>query len=215
MTDFWLTTYIVLWLLVISLVLLQIGMLREMGMMRKEGPSNADLITLPEAAGPVIGSELPHISLESINLRGIVTLGAPGVGRSLLLVFLSPTCSGCQHIVVPLNDRADASLERVETYAVMVGELQACSTFLTVFPLNFPVIFDANETLTHAFGVRNSPFSLLYDERGLLVRKGWTEDADDLAALFGDSSVPLEALNHVYPRPQESNYIHSQMLQAE
>jgi hypothetical protein len=48
--------------------------------------------------------------------------------------------------------------------------------------------------------IHRTPFGLLYDEHGTLIRKGLIEEHEDLLALLGDGSASVTAQAHVFPR---------------
>src|SRR5262249_32864092 len=125
---------------------------------------------------------------------------AEGDPRGMLLLFLSPLCETCQHVVDPLNALADDAARDLRLVAVIRADRPAYEAFLSVFPLRMPSLRDHDRALHMGLNVHRAPFGLLYDEEGILVRKGLIESADDLSALLGDASAPEMALAHVYPR---------------
>ncbi|HEX6506118.1 MAG TPA: redoxin domain-containing protein [Chloroflexota bacterium] len=207
MTGWWLVSYAALWAVVGIVVLLQIGMLREIGLLQT-GNQRQDRKTrqvpFPEQGGPAVGSELPNLVLETGNGHGSIRLKDPADGRATLLIFMTPLCEGCQHAVDLLNALAGERSGDLRLIVIIRGPEQTCRSFLSVFPLRAPTVFDTDDDLIREFDVRLSPFGLLYHGRGTLVRKGWTENRSELAALLGDTSVPRDALLRVFPSPAQS-----------
>src|SRR5438874_1621601 len=109
MTGLWLVSYLVLWGLVLVMCLFLIGILRQLGMMHRQlesgQPQTQGDTSIPalEQDGPVIGSPIADLEVNAINGFGTVALAKLGKGGSTLLVFMSPMCETCQHIVEPLN----------------------------------------------------------------------------------------------------------------
>lgn len=204
MTGAWLVSYVALWFVVLGLVAVCVGLLQEVGTLRRASSGTAAtpaINILPEAAGPIIGSVLPEAEFETVNGHGTMGLALPGRRGSTLIVFMSALCGGCQSVVTPVNSLARRVPPDFLIVAVMRSDADLCDTFLRLYPLQIPVVLDAGGTLSTAFAVQNAPFGLLYDERRLLVRKGWVELQPDLDALLGDSTAPSRSLNRVYPRP--------------
>jgi methylamine dehydrogenase accessory protein MauD len=203
MTGLWLASYLVLWGLVVVVCLLLIGILRQLGLMHRQLapsplPSQADR-SLPalEHDGPAIGSPIVDLEAETINGFGTLTLLRDH--DSTLLVFMSPMCEACQHLVEPLNALVADVRRAVRPVVIMRADEQGCKAFLSVFPLSMPVVCDWDRRITMGLDVHRTPFGLLYDEHGILIRKGLLAGHEDLLALLGDGSVPLTAQAHVFP----------------
>jgi methylamine dehydrogenase accessory protein MauD len=210
MTGLWLASYLVLWGLVVVVCLLLIGILRQLGLMHRQLapsplPSQAGR-SLPalEHDGPAIGSSLVDLEAETINGFGTLTLLRDH--ESTLLVFMSPMCEACQHLVEPLNALVVDARRAARPVVIMRADEQGCKAFLSVFPLRMPVVCDRDRRITMGLDVHRTPFGLLYDEHGILIRKGLLAGHEELLALLGDRSVPLTAQAHVFP-PALSSHV--------
>jgi hypothetical protein len=217
MSGFWLVSYIVLWVVVFLLGALVVGILQQMGLQRREqgawgiavsqdtprvdATEGKELGAIPplEDDGLVIGSELPQLTLDTINGHDSVELRPGPSDGPTLLVCLSPMCETCQHVVEPLNALASDDDFTGRIVAVLRTDAPGCNAFLNVFPLHAPVVCDADRTITMGFNAHRIPFGLLYDANGTLVRKGVLSDEDHLLALLGDSSVPTSTWEDIYP----------------
>ncbi len=203
MTGLWLASYLVLWGLVLVLCLLLIGILRQFGLLHRQlAPSpqpSQEGSSLPalEHDGPAIG--LPLVDLEIDTINGFGTLTLLRDHDTTLLVFISPTCEACQHLVEPLNALVADARRAVRPVVIMRADEQGCKAFLSVFPLRMPVVCDRDRRITMGLDVHRTPFGLLYNEHGTLIRKGLLVGHEDLLALLGDGSVPLTAQAHVFP----------------
>jgi methylamine dehydrogenase accessory protein MauD len=204
-TGVWLASYLTLWGLVIVMGLLLVGVLHQLGVLHLqiEQLRTAPEVTppTPEDDGPAIGSPLPDLVAESVNGFGAIAPATLRNQRGALLVFMSPMCELCQQVVEPLNALVEDASQGVRPIVIMRADEQGCRAFLSVFPLRMPTLCDNDRTITMGFKVHRTPFGLLYDEQGTLVRKGLVEGEADLAALLGDGSAPLAAQAHVFPRP--------------
>jgi methylamine dehydrogenase accessory protein MauD len=205
----WLASYLVLWGLVIVMCLVLLGVLKQLGTLhlRYEHPVTPAGEGVPalEKDGPAIGSRLSDFPYATVNGFGSVTpISLLSHGR-VLLMFLSPMCESCQHVVEPLNALVEDRDRAVQGMAIIRADEQACRAFLSVFPLRMPTVCDADRTITMGYGVHRTPFGLLYDERGNLIRKGLVEGKEDLLALLGDVSASTKAQSHVFPQLEPSH----------
>jgi methylamine dehydrogenase accessory protein MauD len=203
MTGLWLASYLILWGLVVVLCLLLIGIMRQLGLIQRQLdsllPQSQEGIPPLEYDGPVIGSPIPNLEVGTINGFGTLTQPKLGDGSKTLFVFMSPMCETCQHMVEPLNVLATDTVRAVRPLVIMRADEQGCRAFLSVFPLHLPVVCDSDRSITMGLDVHRTPFGLLFDEQGDLIRKGLLEGHEDVLALLGDASVPVIAQAHVFP----------------
>jgi len=196
-TGLWLLSYLALWVLVALLALLLVGVLRQLGALHLQlaagaqapaGQSQlAEVVPPLEQDGPPLGAPLPDWARS-------VTEEAPHPDgekdqtgrRYTLLMFLSPMCETCQHVVDPLNEVAGDPTHDARPIAVIRADRPAYEAFLNVFPMRLPALRDSDRALTMELGVHRAPFGLLYDQGDRLVRKGLIEDRDDLLALLDE-----------------------------
>lgn len=204
MTGWWVASFLALWGVVALTVLLLVGVLRQMGQLRLQlGSGNTQpLPEIPsiESDGPVIGSYLPQIVVDTANNCGTVDTDAIRDSKQLLVMFLSPMCDTCQHAVDLLNSLSDRHGETVQALVIMRADELACKSFQKVFPLRVPLICDTTRKITSGFDVHRNPFGLLYDRHGVLVRKGIVTSAEHLSGLLGDPDVPGNVRSDLFPR---------------
>ncbi len=205
MSGLWLASYFILWVLVVVVCFLLIGILRQLGLMQRQldvhpsEPQQEDSIPDLEHDGPTIGSARMDLKIDTLNGFGNLSLASLNERSPLLLVFMSPLCDTCQHIVESLNALVNDIDHAVRLAVIIRGDEQTCLAFLSVFPLHMPVICDSDRTITMGLDIHRTPFSLLYNERGILVRKGFVGGNDDLLALLGDESGYDKAQVNLFP----------------
>ncbi len=207
MTGLWLLSYLALWGLVLLLTLVLVGVLRQLGALylqlaaTAQAPAgqsqHAEAVPPLEQDGPPIGAPLPDwarsVTEEAPHADGEQDRSGR---RSTLLMFMSPMCETCQHVVDPLNEVAGDPMYDVRPIAVIRADRPAYEAFLNVFPLRLPALRDSDRALTMELGVHRAPFGLLYDQGGRLVRKGLIESRDDLLALL-DEELGAGANAHI------------------
>src|SRR5947209_5438932 len=125
MTGLWLVSYLVLWGLVVVMGLFLVGILRQLGLVYRQldshlTPSQESSSTPTlQSDGPVIGSPIPDLEASTINGFGILTPVVLHERDRRLLVFMSPMCKTCQHIVEPLNALASDAAHAVHPIVIM------------------------------------------------------------------------------------------------
>jgi methylamine dehydrogenase accessory protein MauD len=201
-SGLWLASYVVLWVLVIAMCLLLIGVLRQIGLLqpqreaRRTEPEMAP--PAPENDGPAIGSLLPDVVSSTVNGFGQVALAAQR-GHNTLLMFISPMCETCQHVVEPLNTLAEETERGVRPFVIMRADEHAGRAFHSVFPLRMPLICDEDRKITMGFGVHTAPYGLLYDARGTLIGKGIVTGREQLMGLL--QGTPMPAVSQAQTSP--------------
>lgn len=196
MTGWWLTSYVALWILVLLLAALLLGTIRELGIVRgaAKAPDPGQIAGYrgPEDNGPPLDSPLPHRVFEGANSYGPLDLGSFAGEERNVLMFMTPTCMGCQLAVEALNALvSDGGIPGVRAAVILSGEEVPARSFLNVFPLHMPVIFDTDRSVSREFGVHVAPTGLVYNREGRLVSKGTPSCWDELVALLAlDAGAP-------------------------
>ena len=169
MTPWWLVSYVVLWLVVLSLAFLLLGALRVLGLLRwrleqleattpsrigrgglKPGKAAPDF-TLPGAAGG-------EVSLHDF------------AGRRVFLVFTQSGCKPCHRVIPELN-----RLQRGGEVLVLVvnnGEPGATRQWAGEAGASFPVLAQQQFSVSKRYETYATPFAFLIDERGVIASKG-------------------------------------------
>lgn len=169
MAGWWLISYIALWLVVLAVCLLEVGNLRELGLLRR---STLTPLADPPDTGPPIGAPLPSLTLSAAQGTSSVHLGTDSADRTLL-AFLTPGCNGC-HSAAELLERCLGTKTRddLEVIIVLCAPFHSCQTFLSVYKFAFFVTIDEDSKVAETFRVRTYPVGLLYGRDGTLMRKG-------------------------------------------
>lgn len=196
-------SYAVLWVVVLWLVVLVLATLRQVGEVRLAVFQSQTVInpgpSATERDGPDIGAPMPAPTASSVNGFSDVIMTPQAAATHKLIAFLSPMCETCQAVVDDLNALYKIHCSKLEMVVVMHADESAMRSFLRVFPLLAPVICDPENGVGQAFGVRRNPFGLLYNNRGVLERKGVILGADDLTALIGGPRSSLVPKEHTLP----------------
>ena len=126
MTEMWIASYILLWLIVAGLAVFVVGLLRQLGMIQMRLGLDSGVLITPE--GLDHGIEAPDFGLidpvtnAPLRLRDLR-------GRRVVIVFLAPGCSACRVLAPHLNEIARDERGAVEVVAICNGGGVACAEF--------------------------------------------------------------------------------------
>src|SRR5689334_6683265 len=164
MEGIWLVSYIVLWLIVITLILLVLLLYRQLGIMylgSAEGVSRDGLDK---------GKSAPDFSLTDQygNAQRVSTLK----GKPAVLLFGSPHCSPCRILLPQLNEWSRAHPEVGVVWLNAASEEESLK-FVSDTGAEIPVApYTPQENLMDKYRVRVTPFMFFLDENGVIRAKG-------------------------------------------
>ncbi|HJR19569.1 MAG TPA: PqqD family peptide modification chaperone [Actinomycetota bacterium] len=138
------------------------------------GRKGAALISAPVAdpppapAGPPVGSDAPAFTLRgsSGSTTGLGDL--VGRGRSVLLVFFSPSCSPCAHIAPELARWQRELPERLTVAVVTSGTEEGARSSVETYGIA-ELLIDKERSVAKAYGSAGTPGAVLIDERGAIA----------------------------------------------
>jgi methylamine dehydrogenase accessory protein MauD len=169
MNVFLLGSYIVLWVLLVSLGFLLLGALRALGLLRwRLEQLEATTPSRLGRGGLKPGKKAPDFTLPS-SAGGEVSLH-DFTGRKVLLVFTQSGCKPCHRIVPELN-RLQRGGE-VQVLVVNNGEMQATRKRAGEAEAGFPVLVQQQFNVSKRYEMFATPFAFLIDERGVIASKG-------------------------------------------
>ena len=176
MNAIFVATYILLWLLVLTMGIALVVALRQLGIMSlRLGPQGA----LAIESGPKIGTAAPKF--EEIDLRG-EPLSSPWTdSRRSLMVFVSPTCAACPQVLPSI--KAIKRAERKKTSIIIVSNQASEKNGEYKQLSGCPLI--ASEALSAKFEVSATPYAIAVDERGIVRAKGIVNHIEHVEALLG------------------------------
>jgi hypothetical protein len=177
---FW-TSYAILCLLVLTLLVCVFGLYQHFGriyLMTDEGR---------EAQGPGIGTEMQIPKLTNVSsgvAAPVLTEKAPSV-----LIFMSQSCPLCQKIrssLMALKDR------RAPVDAVILSGASSTEAVIWADKLPVPVFLDPSGRTAAKLGIDAIPFCIALDRDGRVVSKGIVNDLHGLEIAQADArSLPI------------------------
>jgi methylamine dehydrogenase accessory protein MauD len=189
----WLIPFIVLCIMVLAVAFLLLGTLRSLGLVswRLEQLE----ATMPRRLGrdglrP--GKKAPEFTLPGVEGRDISLHDFSG--RRVLLVFTQSGCSPCQKIIPELNRLGPDE----QVLVVNNGDVQATRKWSTKVGARFPVLAQAQFSISKKYQVFATPFAFLIDAKGVIVSKGIINNRQHIHYVLSGACAPE---NH---RPRQS-----------
>jgi methylamine dehydrogenase accessory protein MauD len=182
MSGWWVASYVVLWILVISLAILVLALARQIGTLHlRLGPRGA--LELDDE-GPELGEAPEPADLETID-GASVTVGGPGEPQ--LVLFVSPGCPVCREVVpsLPVAARAGGMSPRV------VADVEDERVEHAYWTSAAPVV--RSPSLAEAYAVPGTPYAVVLDAVGVVRAKGTVNNLEQIEGLIDTARRRLEA----------------------
>ncbi len=176
MSGVWLTSYVILWGIVLFQGLVIFVLMRQLG-----------IIYLGTAQGVArdgiaAGQRAPDFTLP--DLAGGLRSLAGFHGRSLLLVFGSTSCGPCRGLVPDLNAFAQTHADGLDALFAIRGTPAETQRFAEELGLGVPVGVYNDEELAEKYKVRVTPFAFVIDGEGIVRSKGLANNRAHLDMLL-------------------------------
>jgi methylamine dehydrogenase accessory protein MauD len=188
MAGLWLISYIALWAFVILEAVVILALMRQVGLLHlRLGATGARLGN----TGPELGERAPEITGYDVNSGRSVKL-SHSIGKSTMLVFISPGCSSCDDLmpgVVALDHHEK------DTNFIVVSDLaddRANREFIKRDHLN-GIQFIANPKIVDDYHIGGSPYAVLVDAQGIVRSKGLVNHLEHLESLLNARDLGLDS----------------------
>jgi methylamine dehydrogenase accessory protein MauD len=196
MSDLWLASYVLLWLIVGALCFIVVGLLRQLGIIQlRLGPEPGVLVT---KEGLDRGSLAPDFAATDVKSGREVSLASLR-GRRVLLLFFTPTCIACRQLVPAVNDAAREHRGDTDVVTVCHGSATTCQEFAAAFRLDPPLLLDSTNAIAEDYDVRMTPFGFLIDHEGVVRLRGVASTWPQLQALLDETGTVLPTPWHAIP----------------
>lgn len=180
MSGIWLLSYLLLWALVAVLILLVVGMLRQIGQLQmKTDPEQGVLVT---DDGLPLAEPAPAFEAREAFEDRVVSF--PPGRRKAVVIFLSTTCQPCYELVPHLNGFWEKERSSYEFYIICSGSREQVREFARLYNAVFPMVYDADGEIVQRFQHRRTPYAYLVDEHGIVRMKGVVNEEKTLRALI-------------------------------
>lgn len=175
MDGWWIASYIVLWILVVTLSVVVVALARQIGTLHlRLGPRGALEI---DDEGPVLGEVLAADTRTAID-GSLIEVGGPG--RRQVILFASPTCHLCEALAPSLQVAARAH----DATALMLIDADESETMLAYNAKNYDAPIVAASDLVQRLHIPGTPFVVVLDELGIVQAKGTANNLEQLEGLI-------------------------------
>lgn len=204
MTGLWLGTYVVLWVLALSMAVVLIGVARQVALLHTRLGSRGsvfdrDVYGLPRGVTAPLGLE----GKEAVT--GHPTRLDSFRGRELVLVFVRPSCTPCDELVTEL--RASNFIELQPTLVITFPDTVGNEiSFIGDQAIDSKLIeiIDTEGEIAREFAVELVPFVYLIDSTGRVAARGIANTASQIEVLL-ETQRP-RALFHSHRTGGENDY---------
>lgn len=176
MSGAWLASYIALWAVVAFQGVVIFLLLRQLGLMY--------LGTAQGIArdGLAVGKRAPQFTVR--GLAGEPIALSDFAGTPLLLVFGSPNCAPCKHLIPHLNAFAEKHSRELRVLFLSRGELEEARRFAREEDVQVPVAAHPDDTLPDQYQARVTPFGFVIGADGTILAKGLVNNHEHLEMLM-------------------------------
>ena len=190
MSDLALFSHILLWLGFAALVIVNLAMLRQFGVLFERVAPAGALAMNTELAVDDTAPQLALTSLAGDN----VTIGAPRPdAASTLLFFLSPDCVVCKSLL-PIMAQLNRQWKHIQFYYASAGEdVQAHETYIQAHDLPRSDYLISDQ-LGMAYGVSKLPYAVLINPKGRISAFGLVNTREHLESLLEAQRMNVASL---------------------
>jgi methylamine dehydrogenase accessory protein MauD len=176
------------WLLILALAVAVLALARQIGVLHmRVAPAGA----LTPATGPAVGDPSPILDLATLDGARVSIGRELSAGRRQLLMFVSPICPICKHLI-PV---AKSFARRENLDVVFVGDDEASDLRRMIADLGIAGLpFVNGSAAGRAFNVDKLPHAVLLDEAGVILSKGLVNSREHLESLVVSHEMGLKSV---------------------
>lgn len=192
---------IVLWVIVIGLLIVIIALVRQIGVLHERiAPVGALML----AKGLKVGDPAPEITVTDLAGESLSIGRARSDGKTMLLMFVSPTCPVCKALLPLLKASRKSERAWLEIVVASDGDLLEQRAFAQREGLTeFRYVVSA--PLGMSYQVGRLPYAVLIDSAGKLSARGLINSREHLESLFEAQRLGVASLqDYMAARPVTS-----------
>ncbi len=196
MTGIWIIAFALQWVLLLLLAILTVGVLRYLSFVQ----NNIHLVTR-YASRFEEGDRISHFELPNLEGLPVVSKKMLEASQRTVLLFLSPSCSGCSAVIRYLTDRVKRKedLRRLgwSVVAIYTGPYvsrEAVKKHIAPSLLDeIPVLIDEEGILFRQYDIRAFPVGIAVDALGNVIDQSSSSILSWLDQLFHKSEFSQKA----------------------
>jgi methylamine dehydrogenase accessory protein MauD len=184
-------SYVLLWMLVLTLAMTTIFLARQVGQLTRQlGPAGAMMAN----PGPDLNTAVERVSLRDLN-GSSVALGGPHT-KARLIAFVSPGCSSCEEVATALRSVHRGERRSLEVIIVGSGtESMAHEEFRKRHFLE-SVPYVMSSEFRDRMNISAVPYALLLDQEGILRSKGLVNSLAQVESLLNVLDTGYRSAQH-------------------
>lgn len=200
--DLLVVSNIVLWIGFIAMILVNLALARQIGVLyERVAPAGALMMNRKLA----VGEPAPELSVPTLD-GGIEVVGGGAAGKSRLLFFLSPDCPVCNELTPALKAAACAEASWLEVVLASDGDEQDHRGYVARKGLEgFPYL--VSELLGKTYGVSKLPYAVLIDEQGTIASMGIINSREHLDSLFEAKERKVASIQDYMNKREPVQYV--------
>jgi len=174
----WLISTALLWVLVLLLAAVVAALARQIGVLHDRG---APVGALAGAETPRVGEAAPVLELRDWSGEALRLGGPEREGRDTLLLFVSPNCPVCKELLPVARSLAGGRGDRLRLVLASDGPREEHEAFVERHGLAPYVL---SRPLGLAYQIARLPHAILIDSEGLVRARGLVNSREHLESLF-------------------------------
>jgi methylamine dehydrogenase accessory protein MauD len=181
---------IALWIIVIGLLIVIMALVRQIGVLHERiAPVGALML----AKGLEVGGPAPEITVTDLAGESLTLGHARADGKTILLMFLSPTCPICKELLPLLKASRKSERSWLEMVLASDGDMLEQRAFVQREGLTeFRYVVSA--ALGISYQVGRLPYAVLIDSAGKLSARGLINSREHLESLFEAQRLGVASL---------------------
>ena len=200
--DWLVVSNIALWVGFIAMVLVNLALARQIGVLyERVAPAGALMMNRKLA----VGAAAPKLAVVTLD-GGTEEIGTVVDGKSQLLFFLSPDCPVCNELTPALKSAARAESDWLRVVLASDGAEQDHRGYIERKGLQqFPYV--VSELLGKTYGVAKLPYAVLIDEQGVIASMGIINSREHLDSLFEAKERKVASIQDYMSRRSEGQAV--------
>jgi methylamine dehydrogenase accessory protein MauD len=188
---------IVLWGVVASLLVVVLALMRQLGVLHERiAPVGALMLN----RGLAVGDKAPVMDVPDLNGASMRIGDSRTDGKSLLLLFVSPTCPVCKSLLPIAKSSGRDERSWLDIVLASDGELEEHRAFAQSHNLDAGA-YVLSASLGITYMVSRLPFAALIDEVGILRARGLVNSREHLESLFEAKRLGVASLQQYFSDP--------------
>lgn len=200
--DWLVVSNIVLWIGFLAMVLMNLALARQIGVLyERVAPAGALMMNQQLA----VGSPAPEVKTKDLDGNTLL-VGGGAQGRSRLLFFLSPDCPICNELTPALKSAARAEQDWLDVILASDGDEHDHRAYVARKGLDgFPYVI--SELLGKTYGVAKLPYAVLIDEQGVIASMGIINSREHLDSLFEAKELKVASIQDYMNKRNGVQYV--------